>query len=43
MPTYTAPLADMKFVLRELFDAERAQPLPGGDSGGQGLPERHGQ
>ena len=32
MPDYQAPLADMKFVLRELFASERAQPLPGSDA-----------
>ena len=31
MTTYTAPLDDMKFVLRELFAHERAEPLPGTD------------
>ncbi len=29
MPAYTAPLDDMKFVLRELFAQERADALPG--------------
>jgi alkylation response protein AidB-like acyl-CoA dehydrogenase len=29
MPTYSAPLGDMKFVLRELFAGERDDALPG--------------
>jgi len=37
MPIYTAPLDDMKFVLRELFAGDRATPLPGTEELGDDL------
>jgi len=37
MPVYDAPLADMRFVLRELFAAERTPPLPGSEEYGDEL------
>jgi len=37
MPTYTAPLRDMRFVLNELAGAERLRPLPGCEEVGPDL------